>query len=322
MIQQTRLMIHQKVFGLKLGRLTSTFSIVAYDPATEDLGVAVQSRYFSVGPIVPWAEAEVGAIATQSFVNVSYGPKGLQLLKEGLTVDEVIEKLTREDEGRESRQLGIIDAKGNAAAFTGKKCLEWAGSKIGKCYSAQGNILANEEVVKRMARKFETSVGDLADRLIAALEGGEEAGGDARGRQSAALLVVRKNKGRAGYGDRLIELRVEDHSNPIRELKRLLNLHRVYYLIDEAEEMLVREDAEKAVTTIRKAIKLNPSSDDAYLDLGMMYMKIGEKEEAIKAFKEALRINPKMRAVVRQLPKVGLMEADEGFFKKLGITQT
>jgi len=307
---------------LKMGRLSSTFSILAFDPATRDLGVAVQSRYFSVGPVVPWAEAHVGAIATQSFVNVSYGPKGLQLLKEGLTVEEVIEKLTREDEGREFRQLGIIDAKGNSAAYTGKKCLEWAGSRVGKYYSAQGNILADEDVVKRMGRKFERSRGDLADRLIAALEGGEEAGGDARGRQSAALLVVRKGKGRGGYGDRLIDLRVEDHPNPIRELKRLLTLHRVYYLIDEGEEMLVRGEAEKAVSTIKKAIELNPNSDDAYLDLGMMYMKIGEKEKAINAFKEALRINPKMRVVVRQLPKVGLIEVDKAFFKKLRITQT
>jgi len=312
-------MVHQKKFSLKMGRLASTFSIVAFDPAIKDLGVAVQSRYFSVGPIVPWAEAEVGAIATQSFVNVSYGPKGLQLLREGLTVDEVIEKLTREDEGREFRQLGIIDAKGNAAAYTGKKCLEWAGSKIGKYYSAQGNILANENVVKNMGKKFETSKGDLADKLIAALEGGEKAGGDARGRQSAAILVVRKNKGRAGYGDRLTDLRVEDHPNPIAELKRLLSLHRVYYLIDQAEEMLVLGEVEKAVSTIKKAIELNPNSDDAYLDLGMMYMKIGEEEKAINAFQKALRINPNMKVVVKQLPKLGLMEASEELFRKLRI---
>ncbi len=315
---QIRLMLHQNI-RLEIGRLASTFSIVAFDPATRDLGVAVQSRYFSVGPIVPWAEADVGAIATQSFVNVSYGPKGLQLLKEGLSVDRVIKKLTREDEGREFRQLGIIDAKGNPAAYTGKKCMEWAGSKIGKHYSAQGNILANEKVVQNMGRRFETSKGDLADKLIAALEGGEAAGGDARGRQSAALLVVRKNKGRGGYGDRLIDLRVEDHTDPIAELKRLLNLHRVYYLIDEAEEMLTHEDTKNSVSTIKKAIKLSPDSDDAYLDLGIMYMKTGEKQKAIKAFKKAMQINPKMRVVVKQLPKVGLIEASEEFFRKLGI---
>jgi len=311
-------MSHHKNMHLTLGRLAS-FSIVAFDPATKDLGVAVQSRYFSVGPIVPWAEAEAGAIATQSFVNVSYGPRGLQLLKEGLSIDEVIDKLTREDEGREFRQLGIIDAEGNAAAYTGKKCLEWAGSKIGKHYSAQGNILVGEEVVENMCRTFETSKGDLADKLVAALEGGEEAGGDARGRQSAALLVVRKSKGRGGYGDRLIDLRVEDHPNPIRELKRLLKLHRLYYLIDDAEEMLVHGDTERAISTIKKAIKLKPNSDDAYLDLGMVYIKIGEKENAMNAFKETLRINPKMKTVVKQLPNVGLIEASEELFRKLRI---
>jgi uncharacterized Ntn-hydrolase superfamily protein len=143
--------------------LVSTFSIVAFDPSTKDLGVAVQSRYFSVGSVVPWAEAEVGAVATQSFVNVSYGPHGLQLLKKGLTVDEVIDRLTKDDEAKEHRQLGIIDSKGNANAFTGKKCLEWAGSKIGRNYAAQGNILAGEEVVQSMGRNFEFTRGDLAE---------------------------------------------------------------------------------------------------------------------------------------------------------------
>jgi len=307
--------------SLKIGRLASTFSIVAFDPKTKDLGVAVQSRYFSVGPIVPWAEAEVGAIATQSFVNVSYGPKGLQLLKEGLNVDQVIKKLTGEDKEREFRQLGIIDAKGNPAAYTGKKCMEWAGSKIGKNYSAQGNILVSEEVVGNMSRRFETAKGELADKLIAALEGGEAAGGDSRGRQSAALLVVRKNKGRGGYGDKLIDLRVEDHPDPIAELKRFLNLHRVYYLIDEAEELLAKGSTENALSTMRNAVKLNPNSDDAYLDLGMMYVKLEETQKAINAFKKAMEINPKMKTVVRQLPRVGLIKGHEEVFRKLGIGQ-
>lgn len=312
-------MINQKNILLDYGRLASTFSIVAFDATAKELGVAVQSRYFSVGSIVPWAEADVGAIATQSFVNVSYGPRGLQLLKKGLAVDEVIEKLTTEDEGREYRQLGIIDAKGNSAVYTGKKCLEWAGCKIGKHYSAQGNVLASEEVVENMGREFESSRGDLADKLVAALEGGEKVGGDTRGRQSAAVLVVRKNKGRAGYGDRLIDLRVEDHKNPIAELKRLINLHRVYYLIDEAEAKLAIGDAENAVHTINKAIELNPNIDDAYLDLGMIYLKIGKKKKAIGAFKEVLRLNPKMRAIVEQLPRFGLIKDSKEFLRKLGM---
>jgi len=299
--------------------LISTFSIVAFDPSTKDLGVAVHSRYFSVGSVVPWAEAEVGAIATQSFVNVSYGPRGLQLLKEGLTVDEVIDTLTKGDKEREFRQLGIIDSRGNANAFTGKKCLEWAGSKVGKNYAAQGNILAGEEVVQNMGKNFESTKGDFAQKLVAALEGGDDAGGDARGRQSAALLVVRKGLGRAGYGDKYIDLRVEDHSDPIVELKRLLTLHRVYSLIDDSEDKLTKGDFKTALAALRKAISLNPSIDDAHIDLGVVNLKLGKKKEAISAFKRALRLNPRMKALIKQLPAAGLMEPDEEVFAELGI---
>jgi len=283
--------------------LISTFSIVAFDSKTKNLGVAVQSRYFSVGTAVPWAQAEVGAIATQSFVNVSYGPRGLRLLKKGLTVNEVIEKLTSKDKSRDYRQLGIIDAKGNAAAYTGTECLKWAGSKTGKNYTAQGNILANEKVVQKMGKKFETTKSDLSDRLIAALEGGQEAGGDARGRQSAALLVVGERKSKSGYGDRLIDLRVEDHTEPIAELKRLLQLHRVYSLVDEAEEIFTQGNHKKAIATIKKAIELNPNSDDAYVDLGMTYTKMGKTQEARKAFNKATNLNPNMKTVISQLTK-------------------
>ena len=294
-------MLATREFSAGTVRLISTFSIVAFDPKTRNLGVAVQSRYFSVGTAVPWARAGVGAVATQSFVNVSYGPRGLNLLKKGLTVTEVVEKLTRKDKGRDFRQLGIIDAEGNAAAYTGAKCLEWAGSKTEKNYTAQGNILASQEVVASMSEKFETTKGDLAEKLVAALEGGEEAGGDARGRQSAALLVVGKKQSKGGYGDRLIDLRVEDHKDPIAELKRLLSLHRVYTLIDEAEEILTSGNPQKAIVTIKEAIRLNPNSDDAYVDLGMIYKKIGKKQEAETAFKRAIMINPRIRTLISQL---------------------
>jgi len=299
--------------------LVSTFSIVAFDPSTKDLGVAVQSRYFSVGSVVPWAEAEVGAVATQSFVNVSYGPHGLRLLKEGLTVDEVIDRLTQEDQEKEYRQLGIIDSEGNANAFTGKKCLEWAGSKVGKNYAAQGNILAGEEVIQNMGRNFESTRGDLAERLVAVLEGGETAGGDARGRQSAALLVVRKNLGRAGYGDRYIDLRVEDNPDPIAELKRLLNLHRVYSLIDDSEDSLTKGDLKAALGDLKKAIAMTQKNDDAYVDLGIVNLKLGKKKEAISAFKKALRLNPKMKTLIKQLPAAGLMKSNKEIFVELGI---
>ncbi|MDH5782299.1 MAG: DUF1028 domain-containing protein [Candidatus Bathyarchaeota archaeon] len=304
----------------KLNRWVATFSIVAFDPSTKDLGVAVHSRYFSVGSVVPWAEAGVGAIATQSFVNVSYGPRGLQLLMKGLTVNEVMERLTGQDEAKDYRQLGIVGSKGNVAVFTGKKCLKWAGSKTGKNHVALGNILAGEEVVSNMSRRFESAKDDLAGKLVVALEGGEEAGGDIRGRQSASLLVVRKGGGRGGYGDRYIDLRVEDHPNPIGELKRLLDLSRVYYLIDESEDKFTAGNLESALSTIRKAVSLNPNIDDAYVNLAMIFLKLERKEDAVRAFKEALRINPKLKQLIKQLPDIGLMERDKELFAKLQIT--
>jgi len=297
----------------------ATFSIVAFDSSTKDLGVAVHSRYFSVGSVVPWAEDGVGAVATQSFVNVSYGPRGLQLLREGLTANEVVERLTSQDEGRDYRQLGVVDSKGSVAVFTGKGCLKWAGSKVGENYAALGNILAGEEVVNSMGERFELAKDDLAGKLVAALEGGDEAGGDIRGRQSASLLVVRKEGGRGGYGDRYIDLRVEDHPNPIGELKRLLKLSRVYGLIDEGEDRMTRGDLKKALSTIERAISLNPSIDDAYIDLGVIYLKLNRREEAVEAFEEALRINPKMKRLIKQLPDAGLMERDEELFAELQI---
>ncbi len=304
----------------KLNFWAATFSIVAFDPSTKDLGVAVHSRYFSVGSVVPWAEAGVGAIATQSFVNVSYGPRGLQLLMKGLTINDVIQRLTGQDKANDFRQLGIVDSKGNVAVFTGKRCLKWAGSKIGRNYAALGNILAGEEVVINMGKRFESTEDDLARKLVAALEGGEEAGGDIRGKQSASLLVVRKGGGRGGYGDRYIDLRVEDHSNPIGELKRLLDLTRVYCLIDESEDKFTAGNLENALSTIRKAISLNPNIDDAHINLAIICLKLERKEEAFRAFKKALRINPKLKRLIKQLPEAGLMERDKELFARLQIT--
>jgi uncharacterized Ntn-hydrolase superfamily protein len=303
----------------KVACLVPTYSIVAYNFETCELGVAVQSRYFSVGSVVPWAEASVGAIATQSFVNVSYGPKGLELLKKGLTAEEVVERLVSEDEGRDYRQLGVVDAKGNAAAYTGAKCLEWAGSKTGKGYSVQGNILVSGEIVKAMAEAYESTRGSLAERLVAALEAGERAGGDARGRQSSALLVVKQGCGRGGYGDRLIDLRVEDHQDPVGELKRLLSLHKVYYLIDEAESKFTQGKLEEAVLHIEEALKINPRCDDAYLDLGLICLRAKRLDEAIEAFRKALEVNPKIVSVIRQIPKLGLVDVPEDFMRAMGF---
>lgn len=210
--------------------VVATFSIVAYDPEMNDLGVAVQSRFLAVGAVVPWAKAGVGAIATQAYANTSYGPNGLKLLESGLSVQETLDKLIQADDGRAHRQVGIIDAKGNAAAYTGAETNAWAGHHIGKNYAVQGNILAGEEVVLAMGKAFEKTDGTLAEKLIAALEAGQAAGGDKRGQQSAALLVVRENGGFGGFNDRYIDLRVDDHTKPIQELKRIYQLYKRTFL--------------------------------------------------------------------------------------------
>lgn len=202
----------------------ATFSIVAYDPDEQAWGIGVASKFLAVGHVVPWAKAEVGAIATQSFANTAYGPEGLKLLQSGKPAEEVIRLLTDADAQRANRQVGIVDRNGNAATYTGEKCLPWAGGKTGKFYACQGNILAGPEVIDRMADAYEANDGPLAWRIMAALEAAEAAGGDIRGRQSAAILVVKENGGYAGYNDRMIDFRVDDHESPIPELARILAL--------------------------------------------------------------------------------------------------
>ena len=205
-------------------RPITTFSIVGRDPENGDLGVAVQSKFFAVGAVVPWARAGVGAIATQSWTNTTYGSKGLKLLEDGLNAQQALDQLVDSDDGRSQRQVGIIDADGKVANYTGDECLEWAGARSGEDYSAQGNLLVSEAVVDAMGQAFEETEGELAEKLMAALIAGQEKGGDRRGQQAAAILVVRKNGGEGGFNDRYIDLRVDDHKQPIKELRRLLKI--------------------------------------------------------------------------------------------------
>jgi uncharacterized Ntn-hydrolase superfamily protein len=206
-----------------------TFSIVAYDPEAKEWGIAVQSKFLAVGSAVPWACAGVGAVATQSWANTSYGPRGLAMMQEGLPAEEVISRLIEQDQDRALRQVGVVDAKGNAAAFTGEDCFDWAGHIVGQHCACQGNILVSEDTVQAMAHAFENSHGPLVDRLMGALQAGQDAGGDRRGQQSAALLVVREKGGYGGFNDRYVDLRVDDHPSPIGELARLLKLHELYF---------------------------------------------------------------------------------------------
>jgi uncharacterized Ntn-hydrolase superfamily protein len=226
-------------------RLIATFSIVARDPRNGDLGVAVQSKFLAVGSVVPWARAGAGAIATQALANISYGPHGLDLLAQGLSAQDALNELLAADEQREHRQVGIVDHAGRAAAFTGRECFAWAGHVVGDGFCCQGNILVGEAVVSRMAAVFEqrrATHGELAEQLLAALAAGQEAGGDRRGRQSAALYVARVGGAYGGVLDRYVDLRVDDHPDPIAELSRLLQLHR-FYLTRPADEDLLPIDA-------------------------------------------------------------------------------
>lgn len=224
-----------------------TFSLVAFDPKTKDLGVAVESKFVAVGSVVPWAQAGIGAVATQSHANTAYGPKALRMMRRGIPPKEVLQRLIKGDKGRAQRQVGIVDARGRAAAYTGKECFAWAGHVVGRGYAAQGNILAGEDVVRSLARAFETTAGDLPPRLLAALSAGQDAGGDRRGQQSAALLVVREGGGYAGLNDRWIDIRVDDHPSPIEELIRLFNIYDV--------TLLSREDPTDVVEMTREVAR-------------------------------------------------------------------
>lgn len=227
--------------------IIATFSIVARDPQTGELAVGVQSKFLAVGSAVPWAKANVGAVATQAWANVSYGPRGLELLEQGLSAQEAVDRLVAEDEGREHRQLGIVDAQGRAAAYTGTQCMHWAGHHVGAGFTCQGNILVSEDTVSAMAAAYKAAADmpHLADRVIAALDAAQQAGGDSRGKQSAALYVVRDKGGYAGFNDRLIDLRVDDHPEPIKELARLMELHRQVWLGPTPPERYLLNSAEK-----------------------------------------------------------------------------
>jgi len=215
----------------------STFSIVALDPATGESGVAVASKFLAVGAAVPWARAGIGAIATQAWANLSYGPTGLALLEQGAPAEEVVRRLTEGDQDREHRQLGVVDRQGAAAAWTGKECFNWAGHRTGRGYTCQGNILTGEAVVAAMAAAFERASGPLPERLVTALEAGQAEGGDSRGQQSAAIYVVKEKGSYGGWLDRYIDLRVDDHPTPLVELRKLLEMHRLYFGATEPQNL-------------------------------------------------------------------------------------
>ena len=286
----------------QLNDLVSTFSVVAFDPVTGEFGVGVQSHWFSVGQLVPWAEAGVGAVATQSFVEVGYGPRGLELMKQGKTAGQALEELLAKDAQASVRQVAMIDAKGNVAAHTGSSCISYAGHKLGKNYSVQGNILASSLVWEEMAKAYERTAGTLADRILASLEAGQAAGGDARGRQSAALLVVREVSEKEPWKNRIIDLRVEDNEFPIKELRRVYDLHRAYEWANRGDEYFAIKDHEKALQAYDTALSIAPGNDELIFWRGSMYMQMGDRQNAVRDVQRAVNFNPRWRILLERLP--------------------
>ncbi|SVA20534.1 uncharacterized protein METZ01_LOCUS73388 [marine metagenome] len=298
-------------------RPISTYSIVALDETTGELGVAVQSHWFSVGFLVPWAKAGVGAVATQSFVKVDYGPDGLQLMESGITAVDALKTLTSKDEGEAVRQVGMIDIKGNVAAHTGSRCIKYAGHIIGENYSVQANMMANGTVPKAMAVAFEKTKGDLADRMMAALEAAEAEGGDIRGKQSAAMVIVSGEPSGVDWKDTKLSLRIEDHPTPLIELKRLIRVHRAYQHANMGDHYMETEEIDKALIEYSKAAEYYPENAELPYWSAIALANGGRLEEALPVFQSVFERNPDLRTMTPRLVKSGLLPDDENLINKI-----
>jgi uncharacterized Ntn-hydrolase superfamily protein len=305
----------QSFFGSE--PLAHTFSIVARDPQTGEMGVAVQSHWFSVGSIVAWGEAGVGVVATQSFVNPSFGQRGLEFLKKGMTAQEVVDLLISTDEGRDVRQLAIVDSKGNSAAFTGTKCISEAGHIVGNNYSVQANMMLNNTVWAAMSKAFENSNGPLAERLLVSLEAAQNEGGDIRGKQSACLLVVKGEGSGNLWEDRLIDLRVEDNPNPIDEMKRLLKVFRAYEHMNKGDLAVEKNDMKLAMDEYNAAMKMFPENLEMKYWTAISLANTDEVEKSLPMFKEIFAVDKNWKELTKRLPLVGLLTVDEVNLKKI-----
>jgi uncharacterized Ntn-hydrolase superfamily protein len=287
--------------------LAHTFSIVAKDPVSGCMGVAVQSHWFSVGSIVAWGEAGVGVVATQSMVEVSYGPLGLDLMRAGKTPEEALQSLLAGDEGRQLRQVAMVNIAGQTAVHTGERCIAAAGHQSGTGYSVQANMMTNGNVWHAMAESFEQTQGDLAERLLVALEAGQSAGGDIRGQQSAAILLVADKSTGRPWVDRRMELRVEDHPEPIRELRRLVQVHRAYALMNLGDEHLSSGRVDEALHAYQMAAQMASDMQELPFWEAVTMANIGRLEEALPIFRQVFTANSNWAQLVQRLPAAGLL---------------
>ena len=308
-----------------LPNLVHTYSIVAYDAESNQLGVAVQSHYFGVGRIVTWAEPGVGAVATQSFVEASYGPLGLTLMRAGKTAPQALAALLAGDQRADVRQVAMIDTGGNVAAHTGAKCIQPAGHKIGNNYSAQANLMLNDTVWGAMSEAFEGTKGDIAERMMVALEAAEAEGGDIRGKQSAALLVVSGSAGDSPWSGRLFDIRVDDNPEPLKELRRLMAISRAYDLAERAEVLLIDQSlgdtvSDLAATTFNQAVEMMPdsaSNPELHFWYAVALVSAGRVDDSLPIFKQVFTTDPAWRELVPRLVPPGLLTDDAETLRKI-----
>jgi uncharacterized Ntn-hydrolase superfamily protein len=298
--------------------VVATFSIAGFDPLTGELGIAVASKFLAVGSVVPWARAGVGAIATQAYANTAYGPDGLDLLASGLSAQQAVDSLVKADPGRDQRQVGIVDAQGRSATYTGKGCTAWAGGKAGPNFACQGNILVSQATVDALASTFERTEGDLPTRLLEALKAGDAAGGDSRGRESAALLVVKAGAGYGGFNDRYIDLRMDDDPQPIQELSRILSIQLAYAALSRATALREDGQLDLALREAKAAADLNPNIPEVMYDLACYYALNGMKGPALDALKQALEEAPTFRRMATEDSDLVSLREEPAFKQMVG----
>ena len=327
LLLQFRMRIAVKFFTLILSlvwlsaetplRPVSTYSIVALDEETGQLGVAVQSHWVSVGTVVPWAKAGVGAVAPQSIAEPSYGPKGLALMEKGIPADEALQSLLAKDPGENVRQVAMVDAQGNVGVHTGSRCISYASHITGKNCSAQANIMAKSTVPAAMIQAFENTPGNLAERMLAALDAAEAEGGDLRGRQSAAMLVVSGDPTGDPWKDRIVDLEVADHENPLLELRRLLRISQAYRHAQSGDEYMEQDNMEKALQEYSAAAKYYPDNPELPFWSAVTLAQTGELQKALPIFKDAFSRNDNLRELVPRIVKAGFLTDDQNVLQQI-----